>query len=122
MGQRQRGEQGVSHLVFSARSLCSSSRCTSTNSPLTLTAGLSGSSTRSGLAFELDYDPAAFPSLFEWLHLRDGNYAVGLGRPPTDVAGDAAARADGTMTWLRHGEERHYQTMFRFTRAGARAG
>jgi hypothetical protein len=39
------------------------------------------------------------------------------------VAGDAAAREDGSMTWLAHGEERSYQTVFRFTRgetAGAR--
>ncbi len=71
---------------------------------------------RLGRAFELDYDPAAFPAFFEWLNLRDGNYAVGLEPSTHHVAGDAAARADRSMTWLRHGEERHYQTVFRFLR------
>jgi hypothetical protein len=33
------------------------------------------------------------------------------------VAGDAAARADGSMIWLEHGEERRYETVFRFTRS-----
>ena len=33
------------------------------------------------------------------------------------VAGDAAARADGSMIWLGHGDERRYETAFRFTRA-----
>jgi len=39
------------------------------------------------------------------------------------VAGAAAARGDGSMIWLAHGEGRTYQTVFRFTRdetAGAR--
>ncbi len=71
---------------------------------------------RLGRAFEVDYDPAAFPAFFEWLNLRDGNYAIGLEPSTHHVAGDAAARADGSMTWLRHGEERHYRTVFRFLR------
>jgi hypothetical protein len=76
-----------------------------------------------GRAFELDYDPAAFPAFFEWLNLREGSYAVGLEPSTHHVAGDAAAREDGSMIWLAHGEERSYQTVFRFTRgepAGAR--
>jgi hypothetical protein len=68
-------------------------------------------------AFELDYDPAAFPAFFEWLNLRQGSYAVGLEPSTHHVAGDAAARDDGSMIWLSHGEERRYQTVFRFTRA-----
>jgi len=66
--------------------------------------------------FELDYDPAQFPAFFEWLNLRAGSYAVGLEPSTHHVAGDAAARADGSMIWLAHGEQRHYQSVFRFTR------
>src|SRR5262249_12424580 len=69
-----------------------------------------------GLAFELDYDPAAFPAFFEWLNLRAGNYAVGLEPSTHHVAGDAAARADGSMIWLEHGDDRRYETVFRFIR------
>ncbi len=72
---------------------------------------------RLGRGFELDYDPAAFPAFFEWLNLREGAYAVGLEPSTHHVAGDAAARADGSMTWLEHGEERRYATVLRFTRA-----
>ena len=71
---------------------------------------------RLGRGFELDYDPAAFPAFFEWLNLREGSYAVGLEPSTHHVAGDAAARDDGSMTWLEHGEQRHYETVFRFTR------
>src|SRR5262249_5304116 len=68
-------------------------------------------------AFELDYDPAVFPAFFEWFSLREGSYAVGLEPSTHHVAGDAAAREDGSMIWLSHGEERRYQTVLRFTRA-----
>jgi hypothetical protein len=71
---------------------------------------------RLGRALELDYDPAAFPAFFEWLNLRDGNYAVGLEPSTHHVAGDAAARAGGSMIWLGPGEERAYHTVFRFRR------
>jgi galactose mutarotase-like enzyme len=69
-----------------------------------------------GRAFELDYDPAAFPAFFEWLNLREGSYAVGLEPSTHHVAGDAAAREDGSMIWLGHGDERRYETVFRFIR------
>ena len=71
---------------------------------------------RLGRAFELDYDPAVFPAFFEWLNLREGNYAVGLEPSTHHVAGDTAARAGGSMIWLGHGAERRYQTVFRFLR------
>jgi uncharacterized protein DUF4432 len=71
---------------------------------------------RLGRGFELDYDPVAFPAFFEWLNLREGSYAVGLEPSTHHVAGDAAARADGSMIWLEHGEKRRYETVFRFTR------
>ena len=67
-------------------------------------------------SFELDYDPAAFPAFFEWLNLREGSYAVGLEPSTHHVAGDQAARADGSMIWLGHDDERRYQTVFRFIR------
>jgi hypothetical protein len=67
-------------------------------------------------SFSLDYDPVAFPAFFQWLNLREGSYAVGLEPSTHHVAGDAAAREDGSMIWLSHGEERHYETVFRFTR------
>jgi hypothetical protein len=71
---------------------------------------------RLGRAFELDYDPVAFPAFFQWLNLREGGYAIGLEPSTHHVAGDAAARADGSMIWLSHGEERRYQTTFGFLR------
>jgi hypothetical protein len=71
---------------------------------------------RLGRAFELDYDPIAFPAFFQWLNLREGSYAVGLEPSTHHVAGDAAAREDESMIWLSHGEERHYETVFDFTR------
>ncbi len=71
---------------------------------------------RLGRRFELDYDPAQFPAFFEWLNLREGSYAVGLEPSTHHVAGDAAARADGSMIWLEHGEQRHYQSVLRFSR------
>jgi hypothetical protein len=73
-------------------------------------------SDRLGRSVELGYDPAAFPAFFEWLNLREGAYAVGLEPSTHHVAGDAAARADGSMIWLGHGDERGYDTTFRFSR------
>lgn len=74
---------------------------------------------RLGRGFELDYDPVAFPAFFQWLNLREGSYAVGLEPSTHHVAGDAQARADGSMIWLEHGQERRYETMFRFSRMPA---
>jgi hypothetical protein len=71
---------------------------------------------RLGHCFELDYDPAAFPAFLEWVNLREGSYAVGLEPSTHHMAGDAAARADGSMIWLGHGDERHYETVLRFGR------
>jgi galactose mutarotase-like enzyme len=72
-----------------------------------------------GLSFELDVDASAFPCFFEWLNLREGGWAVGLEPSTHHVAGDAAAREDGSMTWLEHGEQRRYASVFRFGRTGA---
>jgi Domain of unknown function (DUF4432) len=69
-----------------------------------------------GRSVEFDYDPVAFPAFFEWLNLREGAYAVGLEPSTHHVPGDAAARADGSMIWLEHADQRSYDTTFRFSR------
>jgi Domain of unknown function (DUF4432) len=71
---------------------------------------------RIGRAFELEYSPEEFPVFFEWCNLRAGDYAVGLEPSTHSVTGEAAARSQGTMIWLEHGDERHYHTTFRFLR------
>ncbi|WP_329476564.1 aldose 1-epimerase family protein [Kribbella sp. NBC_01484] len=65
------------------------------------------------LGVEVDWDAATMPCFFEWQNLRSGQYAVGLEPSTHHVAGDAAARADGSMTWLEHGESRTYRTAIR---------
>lgn len=65
---------------------------------------------RLGLAVSVRW--SGFPCFFEWLNLRAGNYAMGLEPSTHHVAGDAAAREDGSMTWLEPGESRTYTTTF----------
>ncbi|MEO3754142.1 aldose 1-epimerase family protein [Streptomyces sp. B6B3] len=74
---------------------------------------------RLGVFFELEYDTREFPAFFQWLHLREGAYAVGFEPSTHHVEGELAARRDGTMTFLEPGEERRYHTTFR---VGALAG
>ncbi|GAA1137738.1 aldose 1-epimerase family protein [Kribbella jejuensis] len=62
---------------------------------------------------EVTWDAATMPCFFEWQNLRSGQYAVGLEPSTHHVSGDAAARSDGTMTWLEHGESRAYRTTIR---------
>ncbi len=69
-----------------------------------------------GRSFEVDVDATAFPCFFEWLNLREGAWAVGLEPSTHHVAGDAAAREDGSMIWLEHGDSRTYSSVFRFGR------
>ncbi|UOQ58034.1 aldose 1-epimerase family protein [Leucobacter allii] len=59
---------------------------------------------------ELAWDPEGMPNFFEWQNLRDGQYGVGLEPSSHHVGGEADARADGSMTWLEHGESRRYRT------------
>ncbi|MFC5805055.1 aldose 1-epimerase family protein [Streptomyces formicae] len=75
---------------------------------------------RLGLALSVEWSLSAFPCFFQWLNLRAGDYAVGLEPSTHHVAGDAEARADGTMIWLGPGESRTYRTHFRVHR-GAEA-
>lgn len=64
------------------------------------------------LGMQLEWSATEFPYFFEWLHLREGAYAVGLEPSTHDIRGDAAARADGSMIWLGAGESRAYHTVF----------
>jgi galactose mutarotase-like enzyme len=68
---------------------------------------------RLGMAVSVHWDTAAFPCFFQWLNLRAGHYALGLEPSTHHVAGDAAARADGSMIQLAGGESRTYRTTFR---------
>jgi len=67
---------------------------------------------RLGMGFQLDWSSTELPYFFEWLHLREGAYAVGLEPSTHDVGGETAARADGSMIWLSEGESRSYHTTF----------
>jgi len=64
------------------------------------------------MGLQLEWSINEFPHFFEWLHLHEGAYAVGLEPSTHAVAGEAAARADGSMIWLGAGESRSYHTVF----------
>lgn len=57
---------------------------------------------------EVSWDATTQPYFFEWQNLRAGQYAVGLEPSSNHVTGEAAAREDGSLTWLGHGERREY--------------
>ena len=61
------------------------------------------STSGSQMGLQVEWSAKEFPYFFEWLHLREGAYAVGLEPSTHDVGGDAAARADGSMIWLGRG-------------------
>jgi hypothetical protein len=67
---------------------------------------------RLAMGVQVEWSARQFPYFFEWLHLRQGAYAIGLEPSTHDVGGDNAARADGSMIWLGAGESRSYQTTF----------
>jgi len=67
---------------------------------------------RIGLGVQVEWSASEFPYFFEWLHLREGAYAVGLEPSTHDVGGEVQARADGSMIWLGAGEARAYHTTF----------
>lgn len=66
-----------------------------------------------GLGLEVRWDATAFPHFFEWLHLRDGAYAVGLEPSSNHVEGSLPAREAGEVRWLEHGESAEYRTSIR---------
>ncbi len=63
--------------------------------------------------FLLQWSSEEFPCFFEWLHLHEGAYAIGLEPSTHHVGGNPAARKDGTMIWLEHAESRSYRTRMR---------
>jgi hypothetical protein len=64
------------------------------------------------MGLQLEWSANEFPHFFEWLHLHEGAYAVGLEPSTHAVGGEAAARKDGSMIWLGAGESRSYHTVF----------
>jgi galactose mutarotase-like enzyme len=62
---------------------------------------------------EVSWGSEGMPHFFEWQNLRSGQYAVGLEPSTHHVDGDAAARDNGSMIWLEHGERREYSTTVR---------
>jgi galactose mutarotase-like enzyme len=71
-----------------------------------------------GLAFELEIDQRQFPYFFQWMHLREGAYAVGLEPCTNHVEGERRAREEGSLIWLEHGQSRTYTTTFRVISQG----
>ena len=65
------------------------------------------------IAVAVDWSTDEFPNAFEWLHLREGAYALGIEPSTHGVGGAPAARQDGTLIWLKHAESRSYATRFR---------
>jgi hypothetical protein len=62
---------------------------------------------------EVSWAAAGMPNFFEWQNLRAGQYAIGLEPSTHHVGGDGAAREDGSMIWLEHGDSREYDTTIR---------
>jgi hypothetical protein len=59
----------------------------------------------------VEWHAKEFPCFIEWLHLREGAYVIGVEPSTHHVYGDQAARDDGSMIWLEHGESRTYHTV-----------
>lgn len=65
---------------------------------------------RLNLGVTVEWYAKEFPCFVEWLHLREGAYVVGVEPSTHHVRGNQAARDDGSMIWLEHGESRTYRT------------
>lgn len=65
---------------------------------------------RVGWAVEMRWDTAGFPHMFEWMHLREGAYALGVEPSTNHVDGRLPAEERDELIWLSHGEERQYRT------------
>lgn len=62
------------------------------------------------LAFQLDYEHAVLPYLYQWKTCEKGTYVVGL--EPANckgIGGRQDARTNGTLRFLEPGDETHYQ-------------
>jgi hypothetical protein len=62
---------------------------------------------------QLEWSKAEFPHFFEWLHLREGAYAVALEPSTHPIGGPPSASLENTRIWLSAGESRSYHTDFR---------
>lgn len=67
---------------------------------------------RLGLGFMVVTRKDQFPCQYEWQNLQAGQYAVGIEPSTNHVLGNLSARDRDEMIWLRHGEERRYDTRF----------
>lgn len=65
------------------------------------------------LGVTLSWDARSMPHLLQWLHLREGAYAVGIEPSTHGAGGAAAAQAEGTTTWLAPGESRSHRLTIR---------
>lgn len=66
-----------------------------------------------GFGFEVVTRKDQFPCMYEWQNLQAGQYALGIEPSTNHVLGHKAAREQGELIWLEHGEERAYDTVFR---------
>lgn len=74
---------------------------------------------RIGLGFEVTTRKDQFPCQYEWQNLQAGQYALGIEPSTHHVLGNQAARDRGEMIWLRHAEEKRYDSVFRILDGGA---
>lgn len=68
---------------------------------------------RIGLGLEVTTRKDQFPCQYQWQNLQAGQYALGIEPSTNHVLGNLAARERGEMIWLRHNDERRYDTVFR---------
>lgn len=63
-----------------------------------------------------------FPCQYEWQNLQAGQYALGIEPSTHHVLGKQFARQRDEMIWLEHGDERHYDTVFKVLDGAAAIG
>ena len=68
-----------------------------------------------GVAAVVRFDGEKLPLLCEWKCMREGDYALGLEPTTSGVLGRAAARRDGSLTFLQPGESRTFRLSLEFT-------
>lgn len=68
-----------------------------------------------GVAAIVRFDGEKLPLLCEWKCMREGDYALGLEPTTSGVLGRAAARKDGSLTFLKPGESREFRLSIEFT-------
>ena len=68
-----------------------------------------------GMAGIVTYDSEALPLLCQWKCMRAGDYALGLEPTAAGVLGRAAARAEGTLPFLKPGQTKEFNVSLTFT-------